>query len=137
MPGFSFKKGERLSSRKVISSLFQSGKTIHSGPLKVRWEKGKGLPFPAAMAVSVPKRVHKRAADRNLLKRRIREAYRINKPVFYTGLIERGEQVHLVIQYQQQEVLDYKTIEAGLLKALDQLFADLGKTVPGSPKPAP
>jgi len=134
MPGFSFTKGERLSSKKAISSLFQSGKTIFVSPLKIRWEKKTGLLYPASMAVSVPKRMYKRAVDRNLLKRRIREAYRLNKPGFYSRLIESGEQVCLVIQYQHREVVDFRTIEAGLKKALDQLVQDLKKRSPGSSK---
>jgi ribonuclease P protein component len=125
MPGFSLKKGERLSSRKAISSLFQSGKTILASPLKIRWEKKTGLVYPASMAVSVPKRMYKKAVDRNLLKRRIREAYRINKPFFYSRLNEIGDQVYLVIQYQHRDVVDFRTIEAGLNKALDQLIQEL------------
>ncbi len=41
---------------------------------------------PALMAVSVPKRLFKRAVDRNLMKRRIREAYRLQKPGLYAAL---------------------------------------------------
>ena len=125
MPGFSFKKGERLSGKNAISSLFQSGNIIIASLLKIRWEKAKGHPYPAAMAVSVPKRLYKKAVDRNLIKRRIREAYRLNKPGFYSRLLEDEQQVSIVIQYQHREIMDFRTIEKGVKKALEELLANL------------
>lgn len=63
--------------------------------------------------------------DRNLLKRRIREAYRINKQSFYTRLEELNVKLKLVIQYQHKEILDYTTIENGLVKGLEKMLKDL------------
>ena len=74
------------------------------------------------MAVSVPKRLFKRAVDRNLLKRRIREAYRLNKPAFYALMDEdKSNSIHLVIQYQHKEIKDFQIIQNGLLKGLAKL----------------
>jgi ribonuclease P protein component len=63
------------------------------------------------MAVSVPKRLFKRAVDRNLLKRRIREAYRLQKPGFYRTLAENKTNIRIVIQYRGTEIADFHTIE--------------------------
>jgi ribonuclease P protein component len=73
------------------------------------------------MAVSVPKRLFKKAVDRNLLKRRIREAYRLNKPKLYALVRKSEKKLHLVIQYQQKEITSFSVIEAGLLKGLMKL----------------
>ena len=78
------------------------------------------------MAVSVPKRVFRKAVDRNLLKRRIREAYRINKPEFYSRLREMNIYLHIAIQYRSQKIEEFHTIELSLLQAYDQIYRKLG-----------
>lgn len=79
------------------------------------------------MAVSVPKRIFKKAVDRNLLKRRIREAYRLNKPGLYELAMNRGVKIHMVIQYHEQDISDYSAIEKGLHKGLMKLAHNLEK----------
>lgn len=79
------------------------------------------------MAVSVPKRLFKRAVDRNLLKRRIREAYRLNKQGLYDLLQQKDRKLHMVIQYQKREITDFKTIEEGVLKGLKKLAEKLNE----------
>lgn len=79
------------------------------------------------MAVSVPKRLFKRAVDRNLLKRRIREAYRLNKHVLYDLLLQSDLKLNLVIQYHQREIADFHTIESGILKGIEKLRQQLKK----------
>lgn len=125
MPDFSFKKSERLTGSKPISELFQEGTSISAYPVRILFNtKGTG-PGPVSMAVSVPKRLFKRAVDRNLLKRRIREAYRLNKGKLYSRLELKQLKVNVVIQYQQREIFDYQVIESGVAKALDKMASRL------------
>lgn len=126
MPEFSFKKAERLTSSKSISLLFQEGRSISSYPLRILFNtQGQGQ-HPVSVAISVPKRLYKRAVDRNLLKRRIREAYRLNKTNSYIRLGEMNMRINLVIQYQHKEILDFETIENGVIKALEKMLRVLG-----------
>ena len=81
----------------------------------------EGEEFPLRMAVSVPKRLYKKAVDRNLLKRRIREAYRLQKPLFHDFMEEAGLRIELVIQYRGREITAYQTIGKSLRKGLDSL----------------
>jgi ribonuclease P protein component len=128
MPEFSFKKGERLSSGKAITSLFQSGSMLVSHPVRILYHaSGEEGDYTARMAVSVPKRLFKRAVDRNLLKRRIREAYRQMKPEFYRRLKQKGVKVQMVIQYQHAEIVDYKVLEAGIRKGLEKMEGNLSE----------
>ena len=79
------------------------------------------------MAVSVPKRLFKRAVDRNLLKRRIREAYRLQKPEFFDFLKDAGLNIQLVVQYKGREIESYQTIAEKLQEALNRLKFKLTK----------
>ena len=82
-------------------------------------EKGA---HPVAMAVSVPKRLFKKAVDRNLLKRRIKEAYRLNKASFYDLMVQdKSKCLHLVVQYQHRDIKAFHEIQEGLLRGLAKL----------------
>ena len=80
MGNFTFQKAERLSREKWIKELFQKGSYFYLHPFKVIY-----LIHPDPQAVfnqvliSVPARNFKKAVDRNTLKRRIRETWRLNK----------------------------------------------------------
>ena len=77
------------------------GATIHSG----------GAAGPGRILVSVPKRFFKRAVKRNLLKRRIREAYRIRK---MAG-------VDILFQYNSADLADFAAIQADIAAILSRI----------------
>ncbi len=83
------------------------------------------------MGVSVPKRIFKRAVDRNLLKRRVREAYRMQKPDFFKYLRENGVHARLVIQYRSREIESYQLIEEKLKEAMEKVKLRLVKGTNG------
>jgi ribonuclease P protein component len=81
MTSFSFSKKEKLKGKKQIEQLFQEGNAITVYPLKLiyaatEFKDGSVL----KTAVSVSKRLHKKATKRNRIKRLLREAYRLHKP---------------------------------------------------------
>lgn len=122
---FTFKKEERLCSKKQFDSLFAEGTSFLVYPLKIVFvETENDDRYPVKAAFSVSKRLFKRAVKRNLLKRRMREAYRLNKPGFYNQC--RDKKLAIIFIYIGKEILSYQKIEAAMKKALnktaDKLF---------------
>ncbi len=74
-----FKKDEKLSSEKWIKELFAKGSSFYLHPFKVITLPHPNPTCPNQVLISVPARTFKRAVDRNIIKRRIREAYRLHK----------------------------------------------------------
>lgn len=76
---------------------------------------------PAKVIVSVSKKNYKKATDRNLIKRRIKEAYRKNKQGFYTFLDDRKLLCLLAFVYTSHEILPYSEIEHKIILTLQKL----------------
>ena len=111
-----FKKSERLCSKKLIKELFDKGSSFYLYPYKVLWLTHESLEKSNQVLFSVPKRNFKRAVDRNLLKRRMREVYRLNKHI-----ISSSKPKFIAYIYTAKEILPYADIELKLIGSLDRL----------------
>jgi ribonuclease P protein component len=123
MEGFTFHKEERLCSQKIIGELFTSGESFLAYPLKVVFLKTNlEVSCPVQAAFTVSKRNFKRAVKRNLLKRRMREAYRLNKASLYDELAARNLQIVVMFVYVGKDVIEYPAIEKGMISAFKKLL---------------
>jgi ribonuclease P protein component len=126
-PTYTFSKEERLCSKLLIDKLFAGGKTVYSFPYRFVYTLTDvdDTKFPIKVVFSVPKRNFKKAVDRNLLRRRIREAYRLEKHLFYNQLDTNGKNVALMIIYTNKEIADYNTLHKTLIKGMKKLISNI------------
>ena len=135
-PRHTLSKSERLKSYKRIRILFAQGQKFKVFPLVVYFllrdeevEKVEGM---LQMGVSVGKRHFKRAVDRNLLKRRIREAYRKQKLELIENLMVSGLSLDIFFVYSNARISDYSEIETAMASTLVVLIDKLQKRLPGA-----
>lgn len=115
-------RSERLKSEKSINGLFETGSSLSAHPIRLIYQTKPSVDnFPVKIGFAVPKKNFKRAVDRNLLKRRMREAYRLNKHF----LIKEGPNtlagLEIMLIYQGLKAEDFEKISdciKGLLKKL-------------------
>jgi len=122
-------KGERLHNVKEIEQLYSQGNSFLKHPLRVvfYWKPlssfGAAGSFGAQVIFSVSKRNFKRAHDRNLIKRRMKEAYRLNKHLLISTTVQGSEPLVYIfsMQYIAKEILPFAQIEKRVISALRQL----------------
>ena len=101
MPRNTFPLKEHLKSKKTIEKLYAEGASVTAFPLRAVFiEQGQEEQEPvAAILISVAKKRFRHAVDRNLVKRRIREAYRTSKHPFIEALENKGKKMAVAILY--------------------------------------
>lgn len=143
MSDFTLPRSERLRSLKAIRRLFTEGRSGFVYPFRYMFLVDSAASDAASDAMndgvlednavkdvaelevmfSVPKKFHKRANKRNLLKRRMREAYRLNNAVLREKAL--GKSVDLALVYSTKDILSYKTIEHALRRIMGQISEHL------------
>jgi len=118
-------KADRLKSYTRIRQLFEKGSKLRIQPLLIYYHLSRSSDFADGsclqMGVSVGSRHFKRAVDRNLLKRRIREAYRLQKHVLAEQLRESEVHMDIFFVYLNTEVAAYPVLYTAIEAGLKQL----------------
>ena len=110
MGPFSFRKEERLHKRKEIQELFEKGSSFHLHPFKVLVMRQPPGASMHKVLISVPGRIFRKAVDRNLIKRRIREAYRTQK-----HKLPKEDKLVLGLVYTASDILPYSAIQGRIM----------------------
>ncbi|MDR2763418.1 MAG: ribonuclease P protein component [Tannerella sp.] len=118
-----FPKSERLSWKRHVDKLFAEGESFVSFPLRVVYLPVTTASVGATVAVlvSVSKRKLRHAADRNFVKRRIRESYRLRKQDVFRLLAGKNRRLLLAFLYQGAQKDSFAVIDAAMEKAIASL----------------
>ncbi|MEP1093945.1 MAG: ribonuclease P protein component [Cyclobacteriaceae bacterium] len=116
---YSFSKPEKLTGKKKIEELFRSGSSFYLDTFQVKYQSVSDEEQCHRLLITVPKKNFKRAVDRNLLKRRIREAYRLNKKFLLRE--DQNEFFYIAFIYLSKNILTFNEIEDQLIACLKRL----------------
>lgn len=129
-----FRKAERLCSKKSIETLFAgSSRAISVYPLRAVYkERAEALPLikgaggsgeAVRLLISVSKRHFRHAVDRNRTKRLIREAYRHHRQLLTNSLADRH--IDLALIWMSNSLSDYPTVESRIKVILQRIAEEL------------
>ena len=133
---FTLRKSAKLRHRTLVQDLFQKGKSVYSGPLRVTFRALTqeeleasfrmcipDLLGPIQFMITVPKKKRRHAVDRVLMRRRIREAFRLQwHPL--RKMIQEDSSIRtlsMAIVYMHNENSDMKCISSALGTALSKI----------------
>lgn len=129
----SLTRAERLRSLKTIRRLFEEGRGGFTYPFRYIWladecevaesEVAEGVEAGVEVLFSTPKRFLKRANKRNLMRRRTKESYRLNKSELVAAVANR--KVHIALVYSTKKIHSYKTINNAVERILGEIVSNL------------
>ena len=130
------RKGEKLRHRSLVESLFKEGSSLYEFPIRLTWRAideetlrntfRDHVPQPVdtlQMLITVPKKKRRHAVDRVLVRRRIREAYRLNRKDLLGDIEAEGRirTLSMAFIYLHDKNLPYATIERKIKLLLNKL----------------
>jgi ribonuclease P protein component len=128
---FTFRRSERLRSAKTIQALYKSPDQGYNYPFRYSFAPSHAplSGAPAEILIAVSRRRFPKAVDRNLIRRRIREAYRLNRSLLTPAESESRVPLSLIITYIGTGIESYQVIERKLVLLLREIatrHADAG-----------
>lgn len=117
---FGFGKCEIMSYKKDISTVFTDSDSFFAYPFKCLFVKNETHAM-FRLLVSVGKKYNKRAVKRNIIRRRAKESFRLNKNLFYAKSLPFG--VDMIVIYVGKQEEEYKVIESSIVKCINKIVS--------------
>ena len=123
---FEFSKKQKLCNETAIKEMFSKGDSFVIAPIRLIWKEEVDSDSVAIKSIIVvPKKQLKLATDRNVVRRRMKEAYRLNKAEIERFLVNKNRQLNVAIVYQNEKILSYKAIEKKIKLMLERLKEEI------------
>ena len=129
---YTFKKDEKLKSRKTIEQLFKEGKSFSNFPFRVLWKFTETKISTMQTGFAVSSKHFKKAVDRNRIKRLMREAYRLQKNDLQNHLQQQQKQLAVFIIYVGNELPEYDLIFQKTTHVLNRLTKIINENAPAN-----
>ncbi len=128
---YKLNKTEKLTSRTAIERLFGEGKSLMAFPLRAAFYLREPGDAPAQFLISIPKKRIRKAVTRVLLRRRTREAYRLNRRELLTdALLEHGIGVDIAFVYLDTTPAPYEVINERMTNLLSRIARAAAEQLP-------
>ncbi len=137
---FTFPKSERLRHKVLVDSLFAKGNSIYEYPFRLTWrplsqeelEEAFKIAVPDKIAplqvmITVPKKKRRHAVDRVLMRRRIRDAWRLQRRQLRRIIGDNPElrTVSVAVIYISNDNIDSAKLRYKLSKLISKLSSSL------------
>ena len=119
---YKLKKEEKLCSRTAVDRLFSDGKSLMAFPLRAAYRLRPRGEHPVQFLISIPKKRIRKAVGRVTLRRRVREAYRLNRRELLQGPLEQaGWGVDIAFVYLDSNPAPYSVIDEKMRSLLSRI----------------
>lgn len=120
---YTLPKREKLCSQNAFDQLLNAGQSFFHFPYKCYFfvQEGNASDLYNQFAIAVPKRIFKHAVDRNLLKRKTREAYRLHKHILFPKTINQNKTISILFVYMSKKMLTSQQIDESMTHLLAHL----------------
>lgn len=127
MTGNRLYKFEKLCSRTMINNMFHGGKSAICYPLRAVFSVTDKESTPAQFLITVPKKKIRKAVNRVLLRRRIREAYRLNRNLLIPCLEDNDCSLKIAFVYLSDEIVDYGVVNEKMQALMNKISGMVSK----------